>query len=62
MNGAVGRIVLRYGAGTLFGATVGVTLSADPDLAMVVGTAVSVIMGAAVEYTYALAKKKGWTL
>lgn len=62
MNGAIGRIILRYGAGSVFGATLGSTLAADPDLAMVVGTAVSVIMAGAIEGFYARAKKKGWTL
>ncbi len=62
MNGAIGRIILRYGAGTVFGATLGSTLAADPDLAMVVGTAASVLVAGIVEGFYALAKKKGWTL
>ncbi len=62
MNGAIGRIILRYGAGSIFGAAVGVSLSADSDLALVVGTAVAGVVGGATEVAYAIAKKKGWTL
>lgn len=62
MNGALGRIILRYGAGALLGAGVGSQLAADPDLVLVVGTGASLVAAAAAEALYSLAKKKGWSL
>lgn len=62
MNGAIGRVLLRYGAGAILGGAVGVQLAADPDLALVVGTGVSAALAAGIEAFYVIAKKKGWTL
>lgn len=58
LNGAVARISLRYGAGYLLGAATGKALAADADLVMVVG----LVVAAAVEGFYTLAKKRGWSL
>lgn len=54
--GPVARIILRYGAGLAFGASVGQQLVSNPDMVAVVSAAVA----ACVEGFYALAKKKGW--
>jgi hypothetical protein len=62
MNGAIGRIVLRYGAGAILGGAVGLQLSADPDLVMIVGLGVSSVMAAGVEAFYVYAKRKGWAV
>ena len=55
------RIVLRYIVGAavmygLIGAETGEYLAVDPDLTLVIGS----IIGAAVEFAYAYAKKRGW--
>ena len=49
------RIVLRYGIGYFAGSEMGEQLTANPDLVM----ALSVAMGAAVEWIYVLAKNRG---
>lgn len=54
--GPIARILLRYGAGILFGASVGDALAADPDVVLVVALAI----GGAVEAAYAYAKRRGW--
>lgn len=56
MIGPVVRIVLRYGAGALFGMEVGSLLAGDPDVVLLVATGV----GVATEAVYAYARKKGW--
>ena len=55
------RSVLRYIVGAavmygLIGAETGEYLAVDPDLTLVLGSAI----GAAVELAYAYAKRKGW--
>lgn len=62
MNGAIGRVILRYGAGFILGSAAGVQLAADPDLALVVGLGASTAIAAAVEVFYSIAKRKGWSL
>lgn len=54
----IARIALRYVVGAVFmgNEEVGAMLSADPDMVMLA----SVVIGAAVEAGYALAKRKGW--
>lgn len=57
----IARIVLRYIVGAavmygLIGAETGEYLAVDPDLTLVVGSAI----GAIVEVAYAYAKKRGW--
>jgi hypothetical protein len=49
------RIVLRYGVGLVFGAELANTIAGDPDLVLLLATAV----GIATEAAYAYAKKKG---
>lgn len=62
MNGAIGRVILRYGAGFVLGSAAGVKLAADPDLALVVGLGASAAIAAVVEVFWAVAKKRGWSL
>lgn len=55
------RIVLRYIVGAavmygLIGSETGEYLAVDPDLTLVIGG----VIGAAVEFAYAFAKKRGW--
>ena len=54
----IARIVLRYGIGYLAGSNVGEALAMDPDAVM----ALSLGLGAAVEWAYARAKAKGGAL
>tara|TARA_Y100000310_G_scaffold324866_2_gene387336 strand:- start:3995 stop:4204 length:210 start_codon:yes stop_codon:yes gene_type:complete len=69
MNGAIARIILRYGVGGVIGylaATFGVT--AAPDLGEKLAAnaelvaAVATIVGLAIEYARTQAKKRGWSL
>ena len=57
-NGAVARIILRYGVGAMLGSAIGKQLSNDTDLVLVLALG----LGAATEAAYLLAKKKGWKL
>jgi hypothetical protein len=50
------RIALRYGVGLVLGPAIGIKLAADPDIVI----AGSIALAAAVEATYALARRKGW--
>lgn len=57
----IARIVLRYvvGAGVMYGligAETGENLAIDPDLTLILSSAI----GAAIEGVYAYAKRKGW--
>ena len=61
MSGALGRVILRYGAGFIFGSATGVQLAADPDLALIVGVGASSAIAAVVEIFYAVAKRRGWS-
>ena len=54
------RIALRYGVGGIIGYEVGSQLAADPDVIAVTTAAAAMIIGAATEWFYALAKRKGW--
>ena len=56
MNGAIARIILRYGVGLVIGMEAGEALAGDPDIVM----AIAVGIGAATEAAYAYAKRKGW--
>jgi uncharacterized membrane protein (Fun14 family) len=58
MNGAIARIIIRYGVGAVMGLAYGNQLAADPDIVM----AVAALIGIATEAVYALAKRKGWAL
>ena len=58
MNGAIARIILRYGVGLVIGMEAAETLAGDPDVVM----AIAVSIGAATEAAYAYAKRKGWAL
>lgn len=58
MNGAIARIVLRYGVGGIIGWQAGNMLAGDPDIVMFVALGV----GCATEAVYTYAKRKGWTL
>ena len=50
------RIILRYLVGAVIGLAQAEQLAADPDLV----TVLALIIGAAIEAAYALAKRKGW--
>lgn len=52
------RILIRYVVGTIIGADAAALLAGDPDV-ITVG---ALLVGAAVEVAYSLAKKKGWSL
>jgi len=52
----IARIILRYVIGAVIGAAQGDMLAADPDVVTVAALA----LGAAVEFAYALAKRRGW--
>ena len=54
----IARIVLRYGIGYLAGSNVGEALAMDPDAVM----ALSLALGALVEWAYARAKSRGGAL
>jgi hypothetical protein len=58
MNGAIARILVRYGVGLTVGMNAGNALAGDPDIILIVAAAV----GCATEAAYAYAKRKGWTL
>lgn len=57
MNGAIARIILRYGVGIFAGMAAGDALAADPDIVFILAAGV----GVGIEAAYAMAKKKGWT-
>lgn len=52
----IARIAIRYIVGAIIGMDAGATLAGDPDLV----TVVALVIGAAVEALYALARRKGW--
>lgn len=54
--GPAARIVLRYGIGYLAGSEAGDALAMDEDAVMML----SLALGAIVEATYSIAKRKGW--
>jgi hypothetical protein len=61
MTGPIARILLRYGAMALImhgfmSQDVGNSIASDPDIEMILGTAI----GGAVEFCYVLAHKLGW--
>ena len=55
-NGAIARIILRYGVGLTLGMNTGSILAADPDVVVLVAAGV----GVATESLYSVAKKRGW--
>lgn len=57
MNGAIARIILRYGVGLVAGMHAGEALAGDPDIVLMVAAGV----GVGIEAVYAYAKKNGWT-
>ena len=52
----IARIVLRYAVGLVIGLEGGQALVGDPDIVLFV----AMVIGAAVEAVYAVAKRKGW--
>lgn len=58
MNGAIARIILRYGVGLTIGMQAGEALAGDPDLVLLAAAGI----GATTEAVYAYAKRKGWSL
>lgn len=50
------RIIIRYVVGIVIGADAANVLAADPEIVTIAAAAV----GAAVEFAYELAKRKGW--
>lgn len=57
MNGAVARIILRYGVGAVVGVEAAEALAGNPDVVLVLAAAV----GIGIEGVYTIAKRKGWT-
>lgn len=55
MNGAIARIILRYGVGVVFGMKAGEMLAGDPDVVLLVAA----VVGVAVEAAYTHAKRRG---
>lgn len=62
LMGPTARIVLRYGAGTLFGFAVGQRMASDPDVVAITSAVLSVVIGVGTERLYRLAKRNGWSL
>ena len=58
MNGAIARIIIRYGVGLAIGVNAGEALAGNPDIVLIVAA----LVGVATEYIYRVAKRKGWTL
>lgn len=58
MNGAIARIIIRYGVGLAIGMNAGEALAGNPDVVLVVAA----LVGALTEAAYAIAKRKGWAL
>lgn len=63
--GAIVRILLRYVAGALIAKgwlspDLGNTIVADPEIEMAVQIGLGLVIGAATEAAYALAKRFGW--
>jgi predicted alpha/beta hydrolase len=56
INGAIARIVLRYGVGAVIGAQAAGVLAGDADVVLIVAAGV----GALTEGAYAMAKRRGW--
>lgn len=52
----IARILIRYGAGVVIGFDTAGIIAGDPDVV----TYAAMGIGAAVEYAYVLAVKKGW--
>jgi hypothetical protein len=52
----IARIILRYGAASVFGLAQGEVLAGDPDVV----AALAIGLAAVVEGSYMLAKKLGW--
>lgn len=67
MNGAIARIIARYGIGYIVGAglisaELGAQISNDPDVIALLDWASFAIGAFAVERFYWLAQKRGWKL
>ena len=58
MNGAIARIIIRYGVGLAIGVNAGEALAGNPDIVLIVAA----LVGVATEYIYRVAKRKGWAL
>jgi hypothetical protein len=58
MNGAIARIILRYGVGAVIGMEAAQALAGDPDIVLVLAGGV----GVAIEAAYTIAKRRGWAL
>lgn len=56
MNGAIARIILRYGVGLAIGMHAGEALAGDPDMVLIIAA----LVGVGIETAYTFAKKKGW--
>jgi hypothetical protein len=54
------RIVVRYGAGLIFGASAADAILVDADIMNYVTMGLGVIMTAVTEAAYSQAKKRGW--
>lgn len=52
----IARILIRYGVGLALGADAANIAAGDPDLVSVI----ALLMGAATEAIYSIAKQKGW--
>lgn len=61
LNGAIARIIVRYGVGAGVGASVAQGVLESQDLMLVITAVVSVAVGGITEWAYKTAKRKGWT-
>lgn len=62
MYGPIVRIILRYGVGAVFTASVGDMLASDPDVVNIGTAALSGVVSGATEWFYARAKRQGGAL
>jgi len=56
MNGAIARIILRYGVGAVIGTQAAEALAGNPDVVLVVAAGVGLVT----EWAYREAKRRGW--
>ncbi|TCT34660.1 hypothetical protein [Martelella mediterranea] len=61
-NGAIARILLRYGAGALTSWGLGNQLARDPDIVNLAATGIGISIAAGTEIFYKVAKRNGWKL
>lgn len=60
--GPIARIAVRYGVGTVVGSQAAEAILTDPDVMHLITAGVAAIVGAATEWLYRQAKRRGWSL